>query len=113
MLYSFHEVGYVPKSFAKEVEQFVKVRLSDTKEVTIQELALMVKVFCSTRTAERDFHKLLETTILIRMPDLRKDFKVLHAIGYKFEESGLCSLDTMKALKKEVFQIQVENEVFE
>ena len=60
----------------------------------------MVKVFCSTRTADRDFHKLLETTILMRMPDLRKDFKVLHAIGYKFEESGLCSLDTMKALKK-------------
>ena len=72
----------------------------------------MVKVFCTTRTASRDFHKLLETTVLMRMPDLRKNFKVLHDIGYNFESSGLCSLDTMKALKKEVTQVEVENETF-
>ena len=30
MLYSYHEVGYVPKPFAKEVEQFVRARLADT-----------------------------------------------------------------------------------
>ena len=72
----------------------------------------MVKVFCTTRTAGRDFHKLLETTILMKIPELRKNFKVLHTIGLNFEKSGLCSLDTIKALKKEVFQMEVELEVF-
>jgi hypothetical protein len=37
----------------------------------------------------------------MKIPVLRKDLKVLHAIGRSFEESGLCSLDTLKALKKE------------
>jgi len=66
-----------------------------------EELALIAKVFCTTRTASRDFHKLLESQILMKIPVLRKDLKVLHAIGRSFEESGLCSLDTLKALKKE------------
>ena len=35
MLYSYHEIGYIPKPFAKEVEKFVKVRLSDTNEISI------------------------------------------------------------------------------
>ena len=73
----------------------------------------MVNVFCETRTASRDFHKLLETVILMRLPDLKKDMKMLMAIGRKFEETGLCSLDTLKALKKEAFLTEVENEVFE
>ena len=72
-------------------------------EMALEEIALMVKVFCTTRSASRDFHKLLETTILMRMPDMRENLKILHAIGLKFEESGLCSIDTLKALKKEVF----------
>lgn len=72
----------------------------------------MTKVFCTTRTASRDFHKLLETTILMRMNDIRQDRQVMHAIGYKFEESGLCSMDTLKAFKKIYFQTEVENEVF-
>jgi hypothetical protein len=38
--------------------------------------------------------------------------KIMYQIGYKFEESGLCSIDTLKALKKHVFQTEVENEVF-
>ena len=36
----------------------------------------------------------------------------MHQIGYKFEESGLCSMDTLKAFKKVYFQTEVENEVF-
>lgn len=63
----------------------------------------MVKVFCTTRTAHRDFHKLLETTILMRLEDLRKDLKLINTIGSSFEQSGLCSLDTLKALKKHAF----------
>ena len=73
---------------------------------------MIVKTFCTSRTAHRDFHKLLETTILMRMGDLKLDMKILHKIGQKFEESGLCSIDTLKALKKHAFQTEVENEVF-
>ena len=48
----------------------------------------------------------------MKIPELRKDLKILHAIGLSFEESGLCSLDTLKALKKEAFQVEAELEVF-
>jgi len=98
--------------FATEIEKIVKETLIQTEEVTIQQIALMVKVFCETRTAHRDFHKLLETTILMKMPEFKKELKILHSIGYSFEESGLCSIDTLKALKKEVFQSEVEKDVF-
>lgn len=94
------------------MEERVKARLSETEEITPQEIALIVKVFCTTRTAHRDFHKMLETTILMRLDELKLDMKLLHSIGHKFEESGLCSLDTLKALKKHAFQTEVENEVF-
>jgi len=63
--------------------------------------------------APRDFHKLLETTILMRMPELRENFKILHSIGLQFEESGLCSIDTLKALKKEAEQVELEDAVFD
>lgn len=91
----------------------MKPRLMETQDITEKEIVLMVNVFCETRTASRDFHKLLETVILMRLPDLKKDMKMLMAIGRKFEETGLCSLDTLKALKKEAFLTEVENEVFE
>ena len=105
MLYTYNDVGHLPKSFAQEIEEIIKKKLmSEGEDITIKELALVVKVFCTARTAHRNFHKLLETTILLRMPEIRGDLKTLHAIGYQFESSGLCSLDTMKALKKEVFQ---------
>lgn len=73
----------------------------------------MVNVFCETRSAGRDFHKLLEMTILMRLGDLKNDMKHLHTIGRKFEQTGLCSIDTLKALKKAAFMQEVENEVFE
>jgi len=63
----------------------------------------MVNVFCETRSASRDFHKLLETTILMRLNDLKQDMNQLGSIGRKFEETGLCSIDTLKALKKAAF----------
>jgi len=103
LLYAYHKSGYLPKPFAKEIERLVKPRLLQTEEITPQEIVLMVNVFCSSRTASRDFHKLLETTILMRLNELKTDLKLIHAIGKKFEETGLCSLDTLKALKKEAF----------
>lgn len=112
MLYAYNEVGYLPKGFAKEIEDKVFAHLVKTETIAPNEIALITKVFCKTRSASRDFHKLLETTILMRMGDLKNDMKILHSIGYSFEESGLCSLDTLKALKKEVFQQEVENEIF-
>jgi hypothetical protein len=38
--------------------------LRDTENITIEEIALIVKVFCTTRSGTREFHKLLETTVL-------------------------------------------------
>jgi hypothetical protein len=35
LLYSYHEVGYVPKPFAAEIERLVKNRLVETEEITI------------------------------------------------------------------------------
>ena len=71
LLYSYHEVGYVPKPFAAEIEQLIKKRVLETEEITIQEISLIVRVFCTTRSASRDFHKLLEMTILMRLNDLQ------------------------------------------
>lgn len=71
MLYAYHEVGYLPKSFAKEIEDLIFKKLTKTDEITIEEIALITKVFCNTRTASRDFHKLLETTILMKLPELK------------------------------------------
>lgn len=94
------------------IEDEVVKTLRLTQAIQVDEIALIVKVFCTTRTGSREFHKLLETTVLTRLEDLKKDMKILHAIGYKFEESGLCSLDTLKLLKKHVFQQEVENDVY-
>lgn len=103
MAYSYHDIGYFPKLLASEIELNCKKALIERgEELKIEELALLVKVFCKTRSAGRDFHKLLETTILMRLPELRDNLKILHAIGRSFEESGLCSIDTLKALKKQV-----------
>merc|ERR1712228_348161 len=98
---------------ANEIERLVKPKLQDTEKITPEEIALIVNVFCESRTASRDFHKLLETTILMRMNDLILDMKILHAIGRRFESTGLCSIDTLKALKKAAFMQEVENEVYE
>ena len=114
MLYSYHKVGYLPKQFAAEAESICKKQLVEKgDEITLQEIALMVKVYCTTRSAQRDFHKVLETTILMRMPEMRENLKILHSIGLKFEESGLCSIDTLKALKKEASQVELEEAVFD
>lgn len=83
-----------------------------TEQISIDEIALIVKVFCTTRTGTREFHKLLETTVLSRLEDLKKNMDILYSIGYKFEESGLCSLDTLKLLKKHVFMTELEKDVF-
>ena len=54
----------MPRQFAKQIEEEVVKTLRNTKEIKIEEIALIVKVFCTTRTGTREFHKLLETTVL-------------------------------------------------
>ena len=44
----------------------------------------------------------MESTLLERIQDLKKNPKILHSIGYELETSGLCSLDTLKILKEEM-----------
>jgi hypothetical protein len=46
------------------------------------------------------------------LEDLKKNMEILYQIGFKFEESGLCSIDTLKILKKHVFMTEVENDVY-
>ena len=72
----------------------------------------MTQVYCRSRVGSREFHKLLEMTILTKLDELMKEPKILHSIGYEMENSGLCSLDTMKILKKKMFQVEMEQEVF-
>jgi len=82
--------------------------LRDQEEIALEEIQLIARVFCRARTGSRDFHKLLEMTILMKLDELMKEPKILHSIGYEFESSGLCSIDTLKILKKKMFQVEVE-----
>ena len=52
--------------------------LSNTKEVTIEEITLITNVFCTTRSGTREFHKLLEMTILQRLEDLKKKIELMY-----------------------------------
>jgi hypothetical protein len=49
-----------------------------TKDVSVEEIALITKVFCTTRSGTREFHKLLETTVLQRLDDLKKNMEILY-----------------------------------
>ena len=100
ILHGYHRVGFLPKPFAKLLEAEIVKTLRDVENVELEELQLMAQVFCRSRSGSRELHKLLETTILMRIDELKKNAKVLYAIGYEFEKSGLCSLDTLKILKK-------------
>ena len=112
LLHAYFKVGYLPKNFASQIELEVVKTLKNTKDIPIEQIALITKVFCTTRSGSREFHKLLETTILSRLEDLKKNMDILFSIGHKFEESGLCSLDTLRILKKHVFMTEVEKDVF-
>ena len=112
LIHGYHKQGLLSKTLAAQAEEGVIKTLRMTKDVTIDEIALITKVFCTTRSGTREFHKLLETTVLQRLDDLKKNIELLYQIGYKFEESGLCSIDTLKILKKHVFMTEVENDVY-
>jgi hypothetical protein len=45
----------------------------------------------------------------MRVDELRVNFKILQFIGKCFEETGLCSIDTLKILKEEAFKIEAMN----
>jgi hypothetical protein len=77
-LHAYHKVGYLPKPFAKEIEEGVLKSLRNVKEIPPDQIALITKVFCTTRSGSREFHKLLETTILTRLEDLKKDMNILY-----------------------------------
>ena len=100
ILYGYHKAGFLPKPFLKEIEMKIVSVLRNVEEVSLEEVQLMTQVFCRSRVGSRDFHKLLETVILSRLEEVKKTPKMLHSIGYEMESSGLCSLDTLKVLKK-------------
>jgi len=113
MVYGFHKAGFLPKPFAAALEGEIVKTLRDVENVELNALQLMTKVFCRTRAGSREFHKLLETVVLTKLDEIQKEPKLLHAIGYEFETSGLCSLDVLKVLKKRMFQLELEHDVFE
>jgi len=102
ILYGYHKIGFLPKPFLRELEGKVVETLREIESVEPEVIQLIVQVFCRSRVGSRDFHKLLETAILTRLEDIRAKPKMLHSIGYEFEKSGLCSLDTLKILKTQM-----------
>jgi hypothetical protein len=78
VLHGYHKQGNLPKSFTREIEEGVVKTLRNTQQITLEELTLIVKVFCTTRTGSREFHKLLETTVLQRLEDLKKNMELLY-----------------------------------
>ena len=108
MVYGYNKVGFLPKPFAKALEEEVVKVLRDIENVDLDVLQLITKVYCRTRVGSREFHKLLETVILSKLDDIKKEPKMLHAIGYEFETSGLCSIDVLKILKKNMLQLEIE-----
>ena len=103
MVHGYNKIGFLPKPFKAELEKEIVKTLRDIEAVDVELLQLMTQVYCRSRVGSRDFHRLLETTILSRLDEIKADHKVLHSIGYEFETSGLCSIDTLKILKKTMF----------
>lgn len=60
-----------------------------------------------TRQMSWEFQKLLETTIFLWIEDLRKNMGILHFIGEKFEETGMCSPETLRMLKEEAYKFEL------
>ena len=112
LAFAYNDKRILNKDMARLIEDRVLITLRNTNEISVEDIALIVRVFCKTRTATRDFHKLLETTVLNRLDDIRKNKKLFYEIGRSFEESGLCSIDTIRILKKEYFHHEVEEDVF-
>lgn len=113
MIYGYNKAGALTKPFAKVLEGEIVSVLRDSENLELEVLLLMTKVFCRTRAGSREFHKLLETVVLTNLDEIKKEPKMLHAIGYEFETSGLCSLDVLKILKKNMLQLEIEQDVFE
>jgi hypothetical protein len=100
MLHAYNTKNCLNKKFAKELELGVTKSLREGEKMDLEELALVVTAFCKSRSGSRDFHKLLEMTVLVRLNDLDQRQEILFNIGKQFEQSGLCSLDTLKIVKE-------------
>ena len=77
IVYGYHKVGFLPKPFAKALETEVVKSIRDIENVELEVLQLAARVFCESRSGSRDFHKLLDTTVLARLEDLKKEPKIL------------------------------------
>jgi len=111
ILNAYHKKEVLPKDFAKDLEIGVVKFLRNTKEIKLEEIATIANVYCKTRAGSRELHKLLEFTIIEKLGEFRKKPNILHYIGEKFEESGLCSIDVLKLMKKEFFMNDIEKTI--
>lgn len=70
MLHAYNSKNCLNKKFARRIEEEVTKTLKDAENIDVEVLALIVTAFCKARTGSRDFHKLLEMTVLMRLNDL-------------------------------------------
>jgi hypothetical protein len=65
MVYAYHSKNCLNKKFARMLEEeILKKELQDGENIEIEKLALIVNVYCTSRSGSRDFQKLLEMTVL-------------------------------------------------
>ena len=112
MVYGYNKVGFLPKPFASALEGEIVKMLRDIENLDLDVLQLITKVYCRTRVGSREFHKLLEMAVLSKLDEIKKESKMLHSLGYEFESSGLCSIDVLKILKKNMFELEIEQDTF-
>jgi len=84
----YYQKRLLSKILQNELERSIAQRLRQTDEITIEEIAMIVNVYTTTRACGREFQKLMEFTVLKRIDDLRSNLKMFHFIGAKFEQSG-------------------------
>ena len=82
MVHGYHTVGFLPKPFMKNLEAEIVKTLRDGDNLDLEVLQLIARVYCSTRVGSRDFHKLLDTQVLLKLEELRKEPKILQSIGF-------------------------------
>jgi hypothetical protein len=104
----YYQKRILSKVFQDELEKSIATRLRMTEEITMEELAMIINVYTTTRACSREFQKLMEVTVLTRLNDLKNNLKLYHFIGSRFERSGFCSIDTMRVLKDQLKHVEAE-----
>ena len=108
LLQSLFNHGSLTKKTAQYIEQLITdSKLRDVEAASPEDLMIITQTFCKTRVGSRQFHKLLEATILMRLNDIAQNIQILRSIGYAFESTGLVNIDTLRVLKDKAFHAEI------